>query len=540
MTKLATLVFALAAALAAQVPKIPVFHAASRLVVVNVIVQGKHGAAVTDLTRNDFAIKDRGMARSISVFSLDASTTGASAIASSQRLPADTFTNLPHYGATPPRSVTIVLLDNLNTLYGSTPEPNNSVPEWDEDLALANGRNHLVKFLQTLQPQDRIAIYGLRHRLHVLCDFTCSRSQLLALVQGYDTSSVTSRSKVEPDAMEDNVLPAFNRPSNFARLMMARGANQNRTTETLAALRSIAAHVSNIPGRKNLVWLTSDLTISPKAMARILTPADIAVYPIDARGFLAGREPISVLSGSEGEDTVSGAAGYRMPSAVPVPPGIPQMDELAARTGGHAFVNTNDLTGAVRTAVEDSQVTYTLGFYVDASDLDGKFHQLKIKVDRGGLSIRYPRAYLAYKSQPATMSRNQLQLLTALRSPLSSNSIPVLARIALTNQPSPGTLRITGDVDLHNLQLTQNGPVRTGAIAIFVFLQNAAGKVLQRAGSTVHIRLTAARYKAELASGLLFQQTVQPAAGATLLRLVVQDPATSLMGSIIIPLASVK
>ncbi len=43
------------------------------------------------------------------------------------------------------------------------------------------------------------------------------------------------------------------------------------------------------------------------------------------------------------------------------------MQTLAEVTGGRVFVDRNDLTGAVREAIDDGAVTYTLGFYVDAS-----------------------------------------------------------------------------------------------------------------------------------------------------------------------------
>ena len=46
------------------------------------------------------------------------------------------------------------------------------------------------------------------------------------------------------------------------------------------------------------------------------------------------------------------------------------MQELADQTGGRAFYNTNDLNGALRLAVEDSSVTYNLGFYPEAESLD--------------------------------------------------------------------------------------------------------------------------------------------------------------------------
>jgi hypothetical protein len=53
------------------------------------------------------------------------------------------------------------------------------------------------------------------------------------------------------------------------------------------------------------------------------------------------------------------------------------MEELASRTGGRAYYNTNDLAKAINEAVDDSRVTYTLGFYPIAEKFDGKFHGIR-------------------------------------------------------------------------------------------------------------------------------------------------------------------
>jgi hypothetical protein len=62
--------------------------------------------------------------------------------------------------------------------------------------------------------------------------------------------------------------------------------NTSRAMTTLAALKAIAGHVTNIPGRKNLVWLSANLPFSAEAMAAILSPAQIAAYSVDGRGLL--------------------------------------------------------------------------------------------------------------------------------------------------------------------------------------------------------------------------------------------------------------
>ena len=42
----------------------------------------------------------------------------------------------------------------------------------------------------------------------------------------------------------------------------------------------------------------------------------------------------------------------------------------------------NDLSAAIKTAVEDSEVTYALGFYPVDIKLDGSYHSLSVKVAR--------------------------------------------------------------------------------------------------------------------------------------------------------------
>ena len=139
---------------------------------------------------------DRGKPQRISLFSVQ---TGNYENHSVQPLSQNTFSDLPQYRSSAPRSLTIVLLDNLNTLSGSAPLPYETTPFWLEDHASANARQHLVEFLKQADPRDRIAIYGLtRSLLQVLCDFTCDRGQLLSVVSRYDVTSHTQRDTAEP------------------------------------------------------------------------------------------------------------------------------------------------------------------------------------------------------------------------------------------------------------------------------------------------------------------------------------------------------
>ena len=531
-------------------PQAPQIRVSTHLVQIGVIVRDKNGP-VSNLTQNDFVVLDRGKTQEISVFSADAAVSAQQP--SPQALPKNTFSDLPHYGVTAPRSVTIVLLDNLNTLYGSAPESRyEETPYWLEDLALRNAQQHLIEFIQTLDPRDRVAIYGLRHSLHILCDFTSDRDQLLTILKNYDTRSITNRAVVEPgktimvfpghDSPFADISPQASAFENGASAGLAETANADRSAETMAALQQIAAHVANVPGRKNLVWLTANLPFSGAAMAHVLSPANIAVYPVDARGLLAQSSTVAIgIWGTADYDDVSGASGHRdnMPAQSSQPIGIGTMQKVADETGGQAFVNTNDLTGAIRKAVEDSAVTYTLGFYISRDALDGTFHDLKVEVKRSGLTIRYPKGYFAFPDTTPTKNEDQVRLMTVVQSPIESSSIPLQATVDRVSQP-PDWLRVVLSIDAHDLHLVPSDGVRKGAIDVYIIEQDRAGKLLLRSGKTFTLEFPEKQYDALLKSGILFHELVQPHSGATTLRVLVEDSATGQVGSLIILLSQLN
>ncbi len=523
---------------ARNVPQGPAINVSTRLVQVGVIVRDKNGP-VADLTKDDFVVLDRGKPQTISVFSIESSESAAQP---AQPLPQNTFSDLPQYGTATPRSVTIVLLDNLNTLYGSAPTIFENTPHWMEDHALGNAKAHLLQYLKNLGPQDRVALYGLSDTLHVLCDFTSDRSRLLAIVQNYDAQSRTSREVVDPAAiyLPDQPAGGVPPPIDADRMNLAAVTNTSRAMTTLAALKAIAGHVTNVPGRKNLVWLSANLPFSAEAMAAILSPAQIAAYPVDGRGLL----PRNSLT--QENDTPLGALGLPKQMQETIgstdssePPGINTMQRLAELTGGRASVNSNDLTGAIRDAVADAAVLYSLGFYIDAHSADGKFHELKVQVRREGLSIRYPKAYLAAEDAPPTKDQNWKTVVTAVQSPIESSVIPLQAKVDRVNQPLPNSLRLLCSIDIHNLRLVQTGDLHKGTVNVYVIQQDGVGKVLSQWIKTYDLKLSEKQYAALLKSGMPFNQDLQTKEGVTTLRILVEDPATAAIGSLIIPLSHV-
>jgi VWFA-related protein len=518
----------------------PTLRTSVHLVQINVIVHDKNGS-VSDLAKSDFAVLDQGKPENIDVFSVESTRTAASATLA---LEPGTFSNVPRYGSSSPTSMTVVLLDNLNTLSGAGSGPYETTPTWLEDHALTNAKEHLTEFIKRLGPTDRVAIYSLGDSLRVLCDFTSDREQLLGILAKYDSSSRTQREVAQPGELHPPTRPEFTAAANASAQLNAAIVNQNRALTTMDALLAISRHVTDIPGRKNLVWLTADVPLSVAAVASALSRAGIAAYPVDARGLLpfapAQEDADTAAVTQVFSRATAGLAGSSSQRTGSQLPGVDAMLEIADETGGRAFANTNDITGAIRQAVEDSAVSYTLGFYVKSASLDGKLHEIKVKVKRPGLNVRYPKEYFAYKDAPASNDLNRNNLITAVRSPLESSAIPVFVRIERTNQPNPNGLRVVADIDIRNVQLVQESNLRKGSVAIDIVQQDTSGKILDESAGKLVLQLTERQYVDYLRSGILFERLVDCKPGLTTLRLVVEDPSTGETGSVIIPLSEIK
>ena len=64
--------------------------------------------------------------------------------------------------------------------------------------------------------------------------------------------------------------------------------------------------------------------------------------------------------------------------------------------------------------------------------------------------------------------------------------------------------------------------------------------MLRESTNRLDLRFTAEKYAAILKTGINFNKTVQPEAATVTLRVIVQDPSTAKIGSLIIPLSQIQ
>ncbi|HSB18014.1 MAG TPA: VWA domain-containing protein [Bryobacteraceae bacterium] len=394
----------------------PVIRVTTRLVQVHVLVQDRKGDPISGLTRDDFVLLDEGTPQQITDFSVESG--GPSLGPRTPVSPNDPAVR----GSRMPIAATAVLFDRLNT---ST-----------DDQFYA--KRELLKFLRKAKRQERIAIYVLDGNLRVLPDST-DAGELDRALSGRGSAQLDASEPPKPDTgfkAVDKMLSRTNRE-------IASLAVEERVLRTLWALEAVGLQLSRLPGRKNLVWLSGafPLSIAPelnemaelrkdhllfsgqksfasqaRQTTRVLTDANVAVYPVDARGLVGVAEAnaadatpgVLVQGGVEAPQPLPNSAaqsrqatdeqgGVEVPR--PLPKSVVQsqqaMERLARDTGGRAFYGANDLIAGINRAFEDSRLVYVLGFRPSHEEWDGKFHQIKVQVKQPGSQLRHRRGYFA-------------------------------------------------------------------------------------------------------------------------------------------------
>ena len=510
------LAFLLLFGLAAVAQDQPVFRAGSRLVQVDVVVRDKSGP-LAGLKKEDFTLLDDGKPRPISLFAV---TEAGKRTGEAMPLPAGAVSNKWNRAGETPASATIVLIDRLNT------------PVNDQHYA----NTKIVQFLQSHGANDRFGIYVLGSSLRVIQELTDDPERIARAVKGLkpqdarrfsaDNIDVGSTGDARTDAMLADTLT---RMQDFALA--------DRVGATRDALKSIARHLAKVPGRKNLIWVSGSfplIIIRPHEVinnsrdvdeaARMLNDANVAVYPVDARG-LTGTGAGSAEQGpNSGCKPLLGDCDMPSPRGVG-PTGLDSMNTLATLTGGKAFYNTNGIEDSIRKAVEDSTVTYTLGFYPAEENADGKFHKLAVKVDRRGIDIRFRNGYFATKAgedPAASMTVTQL-----LQDPLDAAAVG-LAVQATPDASQNGRFQIRAAVDLHDVHLEHENGFSRGAVNVTVFVEGS------RSARTINrkIEIPDEQLASALTQGLVINDTVEADSKAVDARIVAQDPATGAVGSV--------
>jgi len=530
----------------------PVLRVNTRLVQVNVIVNDKHGNPITGLTKEDFVLLDNKKPQEIHLFSAE---TNLPRDQPQAPLLPDTYSNRLSEQANVSASVTVILLDALNTEFA--------------DQALT--RKQVLKFLEHLRPQDRVALYWLGNNLYVLNEFTSDVASLRGALnrsagesnRDLAESNVDYLSTNSPNSSLPAGIPAGQTSSRaaFRSAFDQRVANEstkNRVRLTTAALIAIAHHLGSLAGRKNLVWVSGAFPFSLgqekfdlnwahdtdggsfageiARAAQALTDAGVAVYPVDARGLMGNGLTAAGDYSEAPPPEFSGEGDEHLPSRV-APGNLETMKVLAERTGGKAFYGSNNLSEAIRHAIDDARLTYTLGFYPASAKWDGTFHSIKVRVNIPGVEVRSRTGYFALPDSVQTPPKSLQAIIsqTAI-SQLDATRIGLRVHIQPVSEAGEQAVNVDLHLDPHDIHLEQNNGIWTGTLQTVFLELNSRGEIIQVLDESLQLTLPQNLYEQTLNNGLKNTKHIRILPGATQLCVVLRDSWNGNIGSLSVPL----
>jgi VWFA-related protein len=345
--RIAALLVLCVVAVAAQEPpppQQPPFRTGTNLVRVDVNVTNKHGEPVKDLAADDFEVKEDGIDQPITSFKyLEVNGEPTDDLSLPIRSP-------EHAAAEAARDDVRVFLLFWDEYHIGQFVPSVRARDQLTSFVLgAFGPTDLVAFMDPLTTLDSIR-------------FTRDRRELanhVHTLQGRRGVYVPPRSALEE-----------------GHLHQMRDIESIRAQITTSAIRGALLHLGSLrEGRKTLILISETLGPLREATAKILddltrtaNDTNTAVVTVDPRGLQVGR-----------------GAAFRPSDA---------LLSLAYGTGADP-VTTNDLEGPLRRIVRQTSAYYLLGYDAGNSPMDGRFHQIKVRVKRDGLEVRARAGYWA-------------------------------------------------------------------------------------------------------------------------------------------------
>lgn len=513
----------------------------SNLIQIDVTVTGKGGAAVSDLTIDDFEIYENGQKQDITNFSYISA--GARSVQTTEK--SVLKSDVPLTSKVRPEQVrrTIALIVDDLTL------------SWESAHFV---RRALRKFVETqMEDGDLVAIIRTGAGIGALQQFTTDKRMLLAAIEKVQwnplgsggispfapiESGFANELSTDEESDEDTVDPQAEL-NDFRETLFATG--------TLGAVNYVIRGMKDLPGRKSVMLLSDGFSLfsetsdgfreSNRVMDALRLLVDLAnrssvvVYTLDARGLqytgLTAADNVSGLTSDQIQKTISDRNGKLFDTQE-------GLVYLARQTGGLPIINNNDISGGIRKVLDD-QSYYLIGYQPDSETFDPakrRFNRLEVKVKRKDVNVRYRSGFFGTTDDKMTQSPNLTsgqKILLALSSPFGVNDINLSLNTLFRADPQQNT-SLSSFVNINVADLTfkdaPGGKEAKFDIVAISFGDN--GTVMDEISKSYTINITADKFEQFLKEKFVYFFTFPvKKPGAYQMRVAIRDHANDKLGS---------
>jgi VWFA-related protein len=528
------------AVLAGQEPR---FRSGVNLVLVDVVVRDRSGAIVTGLTADDFELVEDGARQQILTFAFEhigkdaVPISGASVLAGAAAagrtpppfVPAAGDTSSAPAGVVPshPLSSDEVAGHRLLTLLFDT---SSMQPE-----AVQKAVDGAVKWVDgQMTPADLVAVAAIHSTLQVLSDFTSSKERLHAVLSAFSATDGTAFATVDSSTASTDEAAQTATDDATAVDQSAQELDTFNNDVRLRALKTLAEALRPIQQKKAIIYFSSgmqrsgtDNQVELRAAVNAAVRANVAIYPVDARGLQTvvpgggasrgSRGGLAAFTGSAVAGQFGELAGQQE-----------TLTSLASDTGGTAFTDTNDFGEAFAKVERDISSYYILGFSSTNTNKDGRFRRLTVRVrTRSNLRVEAKQGYYADRDFAHTArSDREIQLQEQLGAPIPATDVPVFV--------TAGWFRLAPDKYYVPIALAVPGsaiPASTDKVTLDVagFIRDERGAPVGRIRDTLTVPPGSADGLA--ARQVLYETGVTLPPGRFSIKIAVRENAAGRMGT---------
>ena len=526
-----------------------VFRTGVRIVQVPTLVQNKNGEHIPNLKKEDFTILENGKLRQVMFLEEVKPTEGRY---SKMTVAPDVFTNFSADKKDVKR-FNIIVLDVSNSDFASAGRAKRAMVDY------------LARSLDGRETVCLILFSGTKMKL--IQDFTSDPAILMAAVKKVasgvgqgdlktpNSAMVFNSTNIANGGVNDPVeaLSDFMKDRSMDDVKMLR---QNNVLETLERFRHIAKVFGGVPGRKELIWMTtgfplpleqpSEVVGKPFAEIfedtfRALNDAQISLYPVNASGLVANAmQDVSVCDTCNKTNATDRGSNQmaRQGQSIDLTTGphnnSPALNMMADMTGGQAFMNSNDLEKAMRTATKDSAGYYILGYTLDKIDDAPGWRKLQVKANASGGRVR---ARSGFYMTPAMANPEKvdakIEVANALRAPFDYTGIAMNGSWGkVTDKNGKREVEYFINVPFSSILIDSSANNHL-SLEVVNFVKDFNGNQVSNFLQTVAANLKPENVEQVRKEGLSYRNVIDLAPGDYTVRFVVRDNLTGKIGSVL-------
>ena len=373
-----------------------------------------------------------------------------------------------------------------------------------------------IKFLGTqMTTSDLVSIMTFGAELKTVLDFTGDRDQLISTLHAFHVGEASELStQADTGADTQDISGSFVADETEFNIF-----NSDRK---LAALEDAARRLAHYPEKKALVYISSGIQKTGvenqsqlQATVNAAIRANVAFYPIDARGLMAtppGGD--ATQAASVGSNLYTGSAQQSLMDNFHNTQET--LDTLAADTGGKALLDSNDLTLGMTQVQKDMSSYYMLSYASTNAAEDGKYRRIQVKLAPKLADLKAKLEFKQGYYAPTTFAKmtganKEAQLQEALLSDNPVTDLPIAVevdyfRLAKGKYFVPISVRIPGSA----LSFTNKGAKAATELDFVAEVRDARGKPASTVGDTIPLKV------ASTTAGEVTRKQIQYDTGFTL------------------------